>query len=151
MHIVSVVKYGFLDRYLDKHQCLCTEICCVFLKLSLYFTKFPNCVFPCKLQSELMQYFTDCCIHGSRSWFCSSMWGQSHPIVPKFIHLHWENEIKYLLLYFKKVLFCLLCPGSLLVLFTSSHSITNLIKKNLQCDKILEAVDVLRQRSFLVS
>lgn len=37
------------------------------------------------------------------------------------------------------------------MLFTTSHCITNLIKeKNVKCDKILEAVDVTRESSFLV-
>lgn len=37
------------------------------------------------------------------------------------------------------------------MLFTTPHSITNLVKeKNLKCDKILEAVDVIRESSFLV-
>lgn len=35
------------------------------------------------------------------------------------------------------------------MLFTTPHSITNLVKeKNLKCDKILEAVDVIRESSF---
>lgn len=36
------------------------------------------------------------------------------------------------------------------MLFTTSHSITNPIKENLKCDKILDAVDVIQDSSFSV-